>query len=197
MDFAIRRRRVRLAQLPPERFKQIHRDTVVNLDEVAAALHDDAGRISLTLRHRKRTLAVSRVFAGLFRQMQADDRGHVERVMQPERTEGIAELTDSATDFTRSWSARRTTNHTQLTGSPACPAYPARLGWACIRLSRRHHEQEHYDRTGEARAVLYRARGGARRTRAERPFRVNNDTAIGRYTAPATHLQITIPNNHG
>jgi len=58
-----------LAQLPPERFKQIHRGTVVNLDEIAAALRDEAGRISITLKGRKEKLAVSRVFAHLFKQM--------------------------------------------------------------------------------------------------------------------------------
>ncbi len=58
-----------LAQLPPERFVQIHRGTVVNLDEVRAATRDDAGRVSLTLKHRSEALPVSRVFAHLFRQM--------------------------------------------------------------------------------------------------------------------------------
>jgi len=58
-----------LAQLPPERFRQIHRGTIVNLDEVAAAVRDEIGRTSLTLKHRKETLAVSRVFAHLFKQM--------------------------------------------------------------------------------------------------------------------------------
>jgi len=58
-----------LAQLPPERFKQIHRGTVVNLDEIAAAVRDEAGRISITLKGRKEKLAVSRVFAYLFKQM--------------------------------------------------------------------------------------------------------------------------------
>jgi len=58
-----------LAQLPQDRFRQIHRGTVVNMAEVAAAVRDDAGRISLRLRQRKETLPVSRVFAELFRQM--------------------------------------------------------------------------------------------------------------------------------
>lgn len=58
-----------LAQLPPERFRQVHRGIVVNLDEVAAATRDDTGRVSLALKHRKETLPVSRVFAELFRQM--------------------------------------------------------------------------------------------------------------------------------
>lgn len=58
-----------LAQLPPQRFQQIHRGTVVNMDQVAAAMRDDSGRISLKLRQRKESVAVSRVFAHLFRQM--------------------------------------------------------------------------------------------------------------------------------
>jgi len=58
-----------LQQLPPDRYRQIHRSTVVNLDAVAAAVRDDAGRLSLRLRERKETLPVSRVYAELFRQM--------------------------------------------------------------------------------------------------------------------------------
>jgi DNA-binding LytR/AlgR family response regulator len=58
-----------LAQLPPERFRQIHRGTLVNMAEVAAAVRDDTGRFSLRLKQRKETLSVSRVFAEQFRQM--------------------------------------------------------------------------------------------------------------------------------
>lgn len=58
-----------LAQLPQERFRQIHRGTVVNLAEVAAAVRDDSGRYALRLKQRKETLPVSRVFADQFRQM--------------------------------------------------------------------------------------------------------------------------------
>ena len=58
-----------LAQLPQDRFRQIHRSTVVNLDAVAEAVRDDAGRYSLRLKQRKETLPVSRVYAELFRQM--------------------------------------------------------------------------------------------------------------------------------
>ena len=58
-----------IAQLPPERFAQIHRATIVNLQEVAAAVRDETGRISLRLRNRKEMLQVSRLFADLFRQM--------------------------------------------------------------------------------------------------------------------------------
>jgi DNA-binding LytR/AlgR family response regulator len=58
-----------LAQLPPERFAQIHRGTIVNLAEIAAAVRDDTGRVSLKLRNRKETLPVSRLYADQFRQM--------------------------------------------------------------------------------------------------------------------------------
>ncbi len=58
-----------LAQLPQDRFRQVHRSTVVNMAEVAAAVRDEAGRVSLRLKQRKETLPVSRVFAEQFRQM--------------------------------------------------------------------------------------------------------------------------------
>ena len=58
-----------LAQLPADRFRQIHRATIVNLHEVAAAVRDESGRVSLRLKQRGETLAVSRVFAEQFRQM--------------------------------------------------------------------------------------------------------------------------------
>jgi DNA-binding LytR/AlgR family response regulator len=58
-----------LPQLPPDQFAQIHRGTIVNLREVAAAVRDDAGRVSLKLRHRKESLPVSRLYADRFRQM--------------------------------------------------------------------------------------------------------------------------------
>ncbi len=58
-----------LAQLPSERFQQIHRGTIVNMDEVAQAVRDDSGRIALRLRRRTETLPVSRIYAEQFRQM--------------------------------------------------------------------------------------------------------------------------------
>jgi DNA-binding LytR/AlgR family response regulator len=58
-----------LAGQLPGGFQQVHRGTIVNLKEVAAALRDETGRISLRLRSRKETLAVSRVYAELFRAM--------------------------------------------------------------------------------------------------------------------------------
>ena len=58
-----------IPQLDPERFWQVHRGTVVQIAEVAAAQRDDVGKLSLKLRKRPETLAVSRLFAHLFRQM--------------------------------------------------------------------------------------------------------------------------------
>lgn len=57
------------AQLPPGRFQQIHRSTVVSMDKVAAATRDDAGRLTLSLRERQERLPLSRIYADLFRQM--------------------------------------------------------------------------------------------------------------------------------
>lgn len=56
------------AQLPGI-FQQVHRGTIVNLKHVAAAVRDETGRVSLKLRARKETLAVSRVYADLFKPM--------------------------------------------------------------------------------------------------------------------------------
>jgi DNA-binding LytR/AlgR family response regulator len=58
-----------LPQLDRDRFWQIHRGTVVNVHCVHAALRDDSGKLSLKLRGRGESLAVSRVFAHLFKQM--------------------------------------------------------------------------------------------------------------------------------
>ena len=58
-----------LPQLDPEQFTQIHRGTIVNLREVAAAVRDEAGKISLRLKNRMETLPVSRLYADQFRQM--------------------------------------------------------------------------------------------------------------------------------
>lgn len=58
-----------LPQLDTQRFWQVHRGTVVNVKYVQAALRDDTGKLSLSLRGRKDRLPVSRVFAHLFKQM--------------------------------------------------------------------------------------------------------------------------------
>jgi DNA-binding LytR/AlgR family response regulator len=58
-----------LAPQLPDTFRQVHRGTIVNMQEVAAATRDEAGRVTLRLRRRKETLAVSRIYAELFRPM--------------------------------------------------------------------------------------------------------------------------------
>lgn len=58
-----------VGQLPAGRFQQIHRGTVVNLADIAAAVRDETGRVSLQLRRRKESLPVSRVYSDLFKAM--------------------------------------------------------------------------------------------------------------------------------
>ena len=58
-----------LSQLPSEKFRQVHRGTIVNLAAIEAAVRDESGRITLKLKDRRESLAVSRVFAEQFRQM--------------------------------------------------------------------------------------------------------------------------------
>lgn len=58
-----------LPELDPAQFAQVHRATIVNLGEVAAAIRDGAGHLSLKLRSRRETIPVSRFYADLFRQM--------------------------------------------------------------------------------------------------------------------------------
>ncbi len=56
-----------LPQLDPERFWQVHRGHVVQVDAIDRALRDDAGRLTLKLRRRPERLAVSRMFAHRFK----------------------------------------------------------------------------------------------------------------------------------
>ena len=55
--------------LDPDRFWQVHRGTIVNVAHVAATNRDLAGRVSLALKTRAESLAVSRAFSHRFRQM--------------------------------------------------------------------------------------------------------------------------------
>jgi DNA-binding LytR/AlgR family response regulator len=57
------------AQLDAELFWQIHRGTIVNMNEVAATRRDLAGRVYVRLRHGDAELAVSRAYAQRFRHM--------------------------------------------------------------------------------------------------------------------------------
>ncbi len=58
-----------LPQLDASQFWQIHRGTVVNVNCIQAAVRDDGGKLSVKLRGRAQSLAVSRVYAHLFKQM--------------------------------------------------------------------------------------------------------------------------------
>ncbi|MDO8279239.1 MAG: LytTR family DNA-binding domain-containing protein [Burkholderiaceae bacterium] len=56
-----------LPQLSPDAFWQIHRGTVVRTDAIESVVRDDSGRLSLHLRGRPDKLAVSRLYAHLFK----------------------------------------------------------------------------------------------------------------------------------
>jgi DNA-binding LytR/AlgR family response regulator len=56
-------------QLDPARFWQVHRSTVVNVDQVESASVSALGKMTLKLRGHSGTLAVSKQYAHLFRQM--------------------------------------------------------------------------------------------------------------------------------
>lgn len=58
-----------LPQLDQNAFWQVHRGTVVNVNCIHSAVRDESGKLSLKLRGRSESLAVSRVFAHLFKQM--------------------------------------------------------------------------------------------------------------------------------
>lgn len=58
-----------VAGLDPERYWQIHRSTIVNMDHVAATRRDDNGRLFVQLRTGAAELIVSRAYVQRFRQM--------------------------------------------------------------------------------------------------------------------------------
>jgi DNA-binding LytR/AlgR family response regulator len=58
-----------LAQLDPQVFWQIHRGTLVRASLIDTVTRDEAGKLSLTLRGRPERLAVSRLYAHLFKAM--------------------------------------------------------------------------------------------------------------------------------
>ena len=58
-----------LAQLDPQVFWQIHRGTLVRASLIDTVTRDEAGKLSLTLRGRTERLAVSRLYAHLFKAM--------------------------------------------------------------------------------------------------------------------------------
>ncbi len=58
-----------LAELDREKFWQVHRGTIVNLDAVAGVLREDAERQFVLLKNRQEKLPISRQFTHLFKQM--------------------------------------------------------------------------------------------------------------------------------
>ena len=58
-----------LARLDPAVFLQVHRGVVVRRSQIAMALRDEAGRMTLKLRDSSRVLGVSRAFVHHFRAM--------------------------------------------------------------------------------------------------------------------------------
>jgi DNA-binding LytR/AlgR family response regulator len=58
-----------LPQLEPQLFWQVHRGTVVRATAVDSVQRDEAGKLHLVLRGRKERLAVSRLYAHLFKAM--------------------------------------------------------------------------------------------------------------------------------
>ncbi|SFZ75684.1 LytR/AlgR family response regulator transcription factor [Chitinimonas taiwanensis] len=58
-----------LEQLDNEQFWQVHRATLVNVREIAEASRDFTGKVTLSLKSRPESVAVSRAYAHLFKQM--------------------------------------------------------------------------------------------------------------------------------
>jgi DNA-binding LytR/AlgR family response regulator len=58
-----------LAELDPDKFWQVHRGTIINLDAVAGVLREDAERQFILLKNRQERLPISRQFTHLFKQM--------------------------------------------------------------------------------------------------------------------------------
>jgi len=58
-----------LPQLDPEEFWQVHRGTVVRAEAIATATRDDTGKVELTLKAHPARIAVSRLYAHLFKAM--------------------------------------------------------------------------------------------------------------------------------
>jgi len=57
------------AQLDTQQFWQVHRGTLVRAGAIASVMRDEAGRLRLALRGRPEQLAVSRLYAHLFKAM--------------------------------------------------------------------------------------------------------------------------------
>jgi DNA-binding LytR/AlgR family response regulator len=57
------------SELDPSTFWQIHRSTIVNAHAIDRVYRDDRGNVTLSLKRRKESLAVSEAYAQRFRQM--------------------------------------------------------------------------------------------------------------------------------
>jgi DNA-binding LytR/AlgR family response regulator len=58
-----------LDALDPDRFRQVHRSTIVNLRMVASVVRDDSGRGTMRLKGRSETLPVSLTYMPLFKSL--------------------------------------------------------------------------------------------------------------------------------
>jgi DNA-binding LytR/AlgR family response regulator len=58
-----------LAELDPQKFWQVHRGTIVNLNAVSGVLREDSERQFVLLKNRQEKLPISRQFTYLFKQM--------------------------------------------------------------------------------------------------------------------------------
>jgi DNA-binding LytR/AlgR family response regulator len=58
-----------IASLDPEQFWQVHRGTVINVNCVTSSKRDSEGRVTLNLRGWGKSVAVSRAYSHLFKQM--------------------------------------------------------------------------------------------------------------------------------
>ena len=56
-------------ELDPSMFWQVHRSTIVNLYAIDSVIRDERGNLSLRLKNRTESLAVSEAHTHLFRQM--------------------------------------------------------------------------------------------------------------------------------
>lgn len=56
-------------QLDPQQFWQVHRGTIVNVQQIASTTRDEAGHVLVKIKSHAQTLQVSRAYAHLFRQM--------------------------------------------------------------------------------------------------------------------------------
>ena len=56
-------------QLDPDRFLQVHRSTIINLDHLAGTRRDEQSRLFVRIRGQARELPVSRAYVHLFKAM--------------------------------------------------------------------------------------------------------------------------------